>query len=53
MKHITVIITVVAMAAVFGFAGCEKQEAPKPAVQSAPTVSAPTATAPTAAPEKK
>ena len=37
MKKILAIIAVATVAAVFAFAGCQKQEAPKPAEQTAPT----------------
>ena len=53
MKKSFAIITVAMVAAVFAFAGCQKQEAPKPAVQSSTTMtSTMTSTAP-AAPEHK
>ncbi len=51
MKKILAIIAVAMVAATFALAGCQKQEAPKPAEQSAPT-STMTTTAP-AAPEHK
>ncbi len=59
MKKIIAIIASLAVAAFFAFAGCQKQEAPKPAAppESAPTssapMSAPSATAPMAAPGQK
>jgi hypothetical protein len=37
LKKIYAIMTVAMVTAVFAFAGCQKQEAPKPAVESAPT----------------
>lgn len=37
MKKILAIISIAMVAAVFAFAGCQKQEAAKPAEQSAPT----------------
>ncbi len=49
MKKIMAIIVVLAISA-FAFMGCQKQEAPKPAEQSAVT---PTAPAPAATPEHK
>ncbi len=52
VKKIIAIIASLAVAAVFAFAGCQKQEAPKPAEQSAVT-STMTSTMPMAAPEKK
>jgi hypothetical protein len=52
MKKITVIIAALAVVAAISFAGCQKQEAPKPAVQSTMT-STMTTTAPAAMPEKK
>ncbi|HEX9019778.1 MAG TPA: hypothetical protein VF903_00805 [Nitrospirota bacterium] len=51
MKKISAIITILAIATVFAFAGCQKQEAPKPAEQTAPT-STMTTTAPAATPGK-
>ncbi len=48
MKKIFAIIAVAAVAMVFAVTGCEKQQAPKPAEQSAPTATAPTATTSTA-----
>lgn len=47
MKKIYAIITVAMIAATFALAGCQKQEAPKPAEQSAVTTTA-TTTAPAA-----
>jgi PBP1b-binding outer membrane lipoprotein LpoB len=41
MKKISAIMAVLAVAVVFVFAGCQKQEAPKPAEQSAPTSTMP------------
>ena len=38
MKKILAIISIAMVAMVFAFAGCQKQEAPKPAEQSAPTM---------------
>ena len=50
MKKISAIMAALVVAAMFVFAGCQKQEAPKPAEQSATTstMTAPTATAPAA-----
>ncbi len=54
MKKISAIMAAFVVAALFAFAGCQKQEAPKPAEQSAVTstatgtMSAPTTTAPAA-----
>ncbi len=48
MKKISAIIAVLAVALAFVFAGCQKQEAPKPAEQ--PAMSAPSSTATTTAP---
>ena len=57
MKKILAIIFIAMVATVFAFSGCQKQETPKPAEQSAPTMTtAPmTSTTPTAAtaPEHK
>ena len=56
MKKITAIIAALVVVAVFAFAGCTKQEAAKPAEQSAVTstvTSTATSTAPAAMPEKK
>ena len=52
MKKTTAIIAALVVVAVFAFAGCQKQEAPKPAEQSAVT-STVTSTMPMATPEKK
>jgi PBP1b-binding outer membrane lipoprotein LpoB len=52
MKKISAIIAALAVVAVFAFAGCQKQEAPKSAVTSAVTSTA-TTTAPAAEPMKK
>ena len=49
MKKISVIIAVAAISSVFAVTGCQKQEAPKPAVESATTSTA-AASAPTATP---
>ncbi len=54
MKKIYAIITVAMIAATFAFAGCQKQEAPKPAEQSSATsttMSSMTTTATTTATE--
>jgi PBP1b-binding outer membrane lipoprotein LpoB len=51
MKKIMAIIAVLAISA-FAFTGCKKQEAPKPAEQSAVTPTAPAAPAEAAAPAK-
>jgi len=48
VKKIYAIIAVLAVAAVFAFAGCQKQEAPKPAEQSAVTSTMTTTEAPAA-----
>jgi len=54
MKKIFAIITIAMVAAVFAFAGCQKQqEAPKPAVQSATTMTSTMTTTAPAAPEHK
>jgi ABC-type glycerol-3-phosphate transport system substrate-binding protein len=56
MKKTTAIIAALVVVAVFAFAGCQKQEAPKPAEQSAVTstmTSTVTSTMPMATPEKK
>ncbi len=56
MKKITAIIAALAAISVVAFLGCQKQEAPKPAVQSAVTstvTSTMTTTAPAAAPAAK
>jgi len=56
MKKITAIIAVLAAISVFAFVGCQKQEAPKPAEQSAVTstvTSTMTTTAPAATPGRK
>lgn len=51
MKKISAIIAVLAVALTFAFAGCQKQEAPKPAEQPASAMSSTaTTTAPMAAP---
>ncbi len=52
MKKIYAIITIAMIAATFAFAGCQKQEAPKPAEQSSATstMSSMTTTATTTAP---
>jgi PBP1b-binding outer membrane lipoprotein LpoB len=41
MKKISAIIAVLAVAVVFAFVGCQKQEAPKPAEQSTMTPTTP------------
>ena len=51
MKKISAIIAVLAVATAFAFAGCQKQEAPKPAEQPAMApATAPSATAAMPAP---
>jgi hypothetical protein len=54
MKKMLAIIAVVCIAAVTLFAGCQKQEAPKPAAPASAPTSTPTGTAaaPAAAPAK-
>jgi PBP1b-binding outer membrane lipoprotein LpoB len=49
LKKISAIIAALAVVALFAFAGCQQQEAPKAPVQSTVTSTA-TATAPAAAP---
>lgn len=44
MKKILAIISIAMVATVFSLAGCKKQEAATPAVQSTSTMTAPTAT---------